>query len=65
LHQLSGIEVEVDEQGVARRPGSPNLAGSTITLPKMLKALEEGLGLNQPDCEKVLVDNPQSLGFGR
>jgi N-acetylglucosamine-6-phosphate deacetylase len=65
LHQLSGIEVEVDEQGVARRPGSPNLAGSTLTLPRMLKALEQGLGMNQPDCEKVLVENPQSLGFGR
>lgn len=63
LHKLSGIEVEVDEQGIARRPGSPNLAGSTITFPKMIKALQEGLGLSEPDCEMVLSTNPRILGF--
>ena len=63
LHQLSGITVEVDEEGVARRPGSPNLAGSTLTLPRMLQCLEEGLALTEDECRKVLDENPRKLGF--
>ena len=63
LHQLSGIEVEVDDEGVARRPGSPNLAGSTITLPKMIKALRDGLDFSQSDSEKALITTPRKLGF--
>ena len=45
LHEISGISVEVDEAGVARRPGSPNLAGSTITMPGIRRNLSESLGL--------------------
>ena len=63
LHKFSGIEVEVDKEGVARRPGSPNLAGSTLTLPKMLKALQTGVGFDDSDCEKVLFEIPEELGF--
>ena len=63
LHQLSGIEVAVDEEGVARRTGSPNLAGSTLTLPKMLQCLREGLGLTEEECRKVLDETPRELGF--
>ena len=33
MHEVSGFGVEVDEAGVARRPGSDNLAGSTVTMP--------------------------------
>ena len=63
LHELSGITVEVDEAGVARRPGSPNLAGSTLTLPRMLKCLREGLGLDEQQSTQVLDTNPRKLGF--
>ena len=63
LHELCGITVEVDEAGVARRPGSPNLAGSTLTLPRMLKCLREGLGLDEQQSTQVLDTNPRKLGF--
>ena len=61
LHELSGITVEVDAKGVARRP-APYLAGSTLTLPKMLGCLREGLGLSNEDCRKVLDGNPRNSG---
>jgi N-acetylglucosamine-6-phosphate deacetylase len=64
LHELSGITVEVDVEGVARRPGSPNLAGSTLTLPKMLDCLKVGLGLSEEEIQLVLDENPRKLGFG-
>jgi len=59
LHQISGITVEVDDRGVARRPGSPNLAGSTITFPQILSNLESELGLEESEIEKLVDLNPR------
>jgi len=60
MHEISGISVEVDEDGVARRPGSANLAGSTVTMPGILRTLSEELGLNEGDIATLVDRNPRS-----
>ena len=59
LHQLSGMTVEVDENGVARKPGSPNLAGSTITMPGVIENLRGPLGLDETEIARVIDSNPR------
>ncbi len=59
LHQLSGMDVEVDAQGVARRPGSPYLAGSTITMPQIRTHLAEALGRSSDEIEALTATNPR------
>lgn len=60
LHEISGISVEVDEAGVARRPGSPNLAGSTITMPGIRRNLSESLGLGECEITSLVDLNPRT-----
>ena len=60
MHEISGISVEVDEDGVARRPGSANLAGSTVTMPGILRNLSQELGLGEVDIAKLVDRNPRS-----
>ena len=60
LYEISGISVEVDEAGVARRPGSPNLAGSTITMPGIRRNLSESLGLGEDDITSLVDLNPRA-----
>ena len=60
LHEISGISVEVDEAGVARRPGSPNLAGSTITMPGIRRNLSESLGLGEGEITSLVDLNPRA-----
>ena len=63
-HQLSGMEVEVDEAGVARRPGSPYLAGSTLTMPKARENLAQSLDRNATEIDKLTAINPRkALGL--
>ena len=59
LHEISGLTVEVDEEGVARRPGSPNLAGSTITMPGIRRNLSESLGLDDGQITALIDLNPR------
>ncbi len=59
LHSISGLTVEVDEDGVVRRPGSPNLAGSTITMPGVRKNLAEHLNFSDGDIQRVIDANPR------
>ena len=59
LYQLSGMEIEVDEHGVARKPGSPNLAGSTITMPKVRENLSQHLGLDDEQIKMLIDTNPR------
>jgi N-acetylglucosamine-6-phosphate deacetylase len=64
MHEISGISVEVDEDGVARRSGSANLAGSTSTMPIVLRNLSEELGLSQEEIVKLVDRNPRkALGL--
>ncbi len=64
LHRLSGMDVEVDADGVARRPGSPNLAGSTVTMPQIRKNLGQHLGRSESEIDLLTAINPrQALGF--
>ena len=60
LHEISGMSVEVDEDGVARRPGSPNLAGSTITMPDIRQNLSESLGLSDAEVASLVDFNPRT-----
>lgn len=59
-YMLAGAEVEVDAAGVARRPGSANLAGSTITMPRLQHFLQEHLGLTTDDVRRVIERNPRA-----
>jgi N-acetylglucosamine-6-phosphate deacetylase len=64
MYEISGISVEVDEDGVARRPGSPNLAGSTVTMPRILHNLSQELGLSEEEIIALVDRNPRcALGL--
>lgn len=56
---ISGMEVEVDAYGVARRPGSDNLAGSTVTMPAVRANLSRHLGLSEADITRLVDTNPR------
>ncbi|HBB75050.1 MAG TPA: N-acetylglucosamine-6-phosphate deacetylase, partial [Planctomycetaceae bacterium] len=56
---ISGMEVEVDACGVARRPGSDNLAGSTVTMPAVRANLSRHLGLSEADITRLVDTNPR------
>lgn len=58
-YQLSGAPVEIDAQGVARRPGSPNLAGSTVTMPEARRHLADSLGLDTGQIDQLTSRNPR------
>jgi len=59
MHEVSGFWVEVDEAGVARRPGSANLAGSTVTMSGILRNLSQELGLDDGDLATLVDRNPR------
>ncbi len=64
-YDLSGSPIEVDEAGVARRPGSPNLAGSTIRGFQVVANLQNALGLSPDEVDRVYHGNPlAALGLG-
>lgn len=63
-YELSGAPVVVDEEGVARRPGSANLAGSTIRGHRVAANLREELGLSEAEVDRVYRANPlRALGL--
>ncbi len=63
-YELSGAPVEIDADGVARRPGSPNLAGSTVTMPAVAGHLARSLGLSDAEIETLISRNPRrSIGL--
>lgn len=59
-YELSGAPVEIDEHGVARRPGSPNLAGSTIRGNQVAENLKTHLGMSETEVDLVFRQNPMS-----
>lgn len=64
IYDLSGAPVEVDAEGVARRPGSPNLAGSTIRGHQVAEKLREHFGLDEAGIDRVYRINPlRALGI--
>ena len=63
-YELSGQPVEIDADGVARRPGSPNLAGSTVRGHEVAANLETHLGFSGDDVDRVFRRNPmRALGI--
>ncbi len=59
VYELSGSAVEVDALGVARRPDSPNLAGSTLTMPAIQENLSQHLGLSEEEIQRLIDHNPR------
>ena len=63
-YELSGTSVDVDENGVARRPGSVNLAGSTLSMSRLRQNLKEQLDLSDAEIEQLIDLNPRkALGI--
>ncbi len=60
-YALAGGPVQVDEQGTARRPGSENLAGSTVTISRVCRILVEGLGLSDDDVRRLVDLHPRRI----
>ena len=64
VFELSGGTVEVDEHGVARRPGARMLAGSTVTMPQIRENLANHLGLSTEAIGRLIDRNPrQAVGL--
>jgi len=59
-YSLAGAEVEVDAEGTARRPGAANLAGSTITMPRLRNVLAKELELSVLQIAQIIDDNPRA-----
>ena len=59
-HSLSGMTVEVDASGAARRPGQANLAGSTLSMPQLVENLRKQLGLDDAQIESLVDSNPRN-----
>lgn len=63
-YELSGAPVIVDDSGVARRPGSENLAGSTVRGVEVGVNLERELGFSAEEIQRVFSTNPRkALGI--
>lgn len=64
-YELSGSPVDIDEDGIARRPGSRNLAGSTITAPGVVSNLASKVGLTEDEILACFSRHPrEALGLG-
>lgn len=63
-YQISGMDVEVDAHGLARKPGpagsTGNLAGSTVTMPQIKQNLRQELGLDDEAIRQLVDLNPRS-----
>ena len=63
-YEISGMAVEVDSSGVARKPGSinsaGNLAGSTITMPGIIQNLRQEFGFDDGEIERMIDLNPRA-----
>ncbi len=59
VHRLSGMTVEVDSTGAARKPGSRNLAGSTVTFPEIRRKLAAACGIDEDALRKMMDVNPR------
>jgi len=59
-YELSGAPVVIDEHGVARRPGSPNLAGSTVRGFEVAANLERELSFSVEQVARVFSENPRA-----
>ncbi len=56
--RLGATEIEVGADGVARLPGTPYLAGSTLTAPRMLANLRDALDLDPAAVDAMTRINP-------
>ena len=60
-YEISGMRVEVDADGIARKPGSKNLAGSTITMSGVVHNLRNELGFTDDQIRTVVDTNPRRI----
>lgn len=59
-YELSGLPIEIDELGIARRPGSKNLAGSTIRGMEVADNLSRELYLTPAEIESCFREHPKA-----
>ena len=59
MYQLSGMPVEVNENGGARRPGRPGLAGSTVTMPQAIQNLATSLRCSSEEITRLTSRTPR------
>lgn len=57
-HRLGAVELEVGTDGVARLPGTPYLAGSTATMPRVIENLR-AIGLDDDRVAEMTSTNPR------
>jgi N-acetylglucosamine-6-phosphate deacetylase len=57
-YTIGDVSVTVGEDLVARVRGKPGLAGSTVTVPRMVRFAREVLGLTESEMELVMHTNP-------
>ena len=62
-YTIGDVPVEIDEDLVARTPGNAGLAGSTVTVPRMLSLAKEALGMPDDAIERVMHTNPMAAAF--
>ncbi len=63
-YKLGHWEVEVGPDLVARAPGGEHFVGSTVTMPRLRKNLEEKLELSRHEIEMLTFHNPRkALGI--
>lgn len=58
-YTFSGFNVEIDPQGIARRPGYQNLAGSTVTMSQIRQNLATHLALDETEIRSLIDTNPR------
>jgi N-acetylglucosamine-6-phosphate deacetylase len=63
-YTIGELELEVGIEGIVRRKGDPNFAGSAITMQKSRQLLQERLNISDENIKMMLSDNPKrALGI--
>lgn len=60
-YSLGSLSIEIGDDLIARAPGSPYLAGSTATMPRMIAVLRDAIGLTDTEIERLVSKNPRAV----
>jgi N-acetylglucosamine-6-phosphate deacetylase len=59
-YSLGYLSIEIGDDLIARAPGSPYLAGSTATMPRMIAVLRDAIGLTDTEIDRLVSKNPRA-----